>query len=205
MRLSMKEWLQYSLVKNLASRIRLNAFQRKWRRNNQHNGTFPVSVFPFDCVSVGDASYGELNVVTFAENTKLKIGHYVSISQNVSFLLDVEHYTNHISTFPFKVKILKQCKYEAFSKGDIIVEDDVWIGYGSIIMSGVHIGKGAIIAAGTVITKDVPEYAIMGGIPARLIRYRFNEISRKKAKDFDFSKMNYKYIEDHIEQLYQKL
>ena len=52
---------------------------------------------------------------------------------------------------------------EAMSKGDITVDNDVWIGYGATIMSGVHIGQGAIVAAGAVVTKDVPPYAIVGG------------------------------------------
>lgn len=54
----------------------------------------------------------------------------------------------------------------------IRVDDDVWIGGGSVILSGVHIGKGAIIAAGAVVNKDVPDYAIVGGIPARVLKYR---------------------------------
>lgn len=57
----------------------------------------------------------------------------------------------------------------------VVIGDDVWVGYGAILMSGVSIGNGAIIAAGSVVTKDVDEYAIVGGNPARLIKYRFNE------------------------------
>ncbi|HEG44170.1 MAG TPA: hypothetical protein ENH94_09000, partial [Phycisphaerales bacterium] len=60
------------------------------------------------------------------------------------------------------------------------IEDDVWIGFGSIILAGVKIGRGAIIAAGSVVTKDVPEYAIMGGVPAKLIRDRFTEEQQKE-------------------------
>ena len=58
---------------------------------------------------------------------------------------------------------LKSEKHESFSKGDITVFDDAWTGYGSIIMSGVKIGQGAIVAAGSVVTKDVPPYAVVGG------------------------------------------
>lgn len=54
----------------------------------------------------------------------------------------------------------------------ISVEDDVWIGYGTIILKGVHIGKGAICAAGAVVTKDVPNYAVVGGVPAKIIKFR---------------------------------
>ena len=62
----------------------------------------------------------------------------------------------------------------------VIIEDDVWIGYGSIIMSGVKIGKGSIVAAGSVVTKDVIPYAIVGGNPARLIKMRFKEKEQLK-------------------------
>jgi len=54
----------------------------------------------------------------------------------------------------------------------VIIEDDVWIGYGAVITKGVHIGRGVIIGANAVVTKDVPEHAIVGGVPARIIRFR---------------------------------
>ena len=56
---------------------------------------------------------------------------------------------------------------------DIVVEDDVWIGHGAIILTPARIGRGAIVAAGSVVTKDVPPYAIVGGVPAKLLRMRF--------------------------------
>ena len=61
------------------------------------------------------------------------------------------------------------------NKGDIVIGNDVWIGYEAVIMAGVHIGDGAIIAARAVVTKDVPPYTIVGGVPARPIRKRFDE------------------------------
>ena len=76
-----------------------------------------------------------------------------------------------MSTYPFRVKILRSCTSEAFSKGDIVIGDDVWIGYGAIIMSGVHVGQGAIIAAGSVVTKDIPDNAIAVGVPAKVVKY----------------------------------
>ena len=61
------------------------------------------------------------------------------------------------------------------NKGDIVIGNDVWIGYEAVIMAGVHVGNGAIIAARAVVTKDVPPYTIVGGVPARPIRKRFDE------------------------------
>ena len=61
------------------------------------------------------------------------------------------------------------------NKGDIVIGNDVWIGYEAVVMAGVHIGNGAIIAAHAVVTKNVPPYTIVGGVPARPIRKRFDE------------------------------
>lgn len=68
------------------------------------------------------------------------------------------------------------------NKGDIVIGNDVWIGYEAIIMAGVHIGDGAIIATRTVFTKDIPPYTIVGGIPAKPIRKRFNDDTIQKLE-----------------------
>ena len=195
--------MKYSLIWDIARRCKFNAFARKWRKKNAHNEILPMCIFPEDRVSVGKGSYGELNVISFGESAELKIGNFVSIAQNVTFILDAEHHLDHISTYPFRVKMLKECKYEAFSKGNIVVDDDVWIGYGAIIMSGVHIGQGAVIAAGAVVTKDVKPYAIVGGVPARYIRYRFDENTKARLLQVNFEKIDESFVHEHREELYR--
>ena len=96
-----KQFAKYSLFGNLHEKIKLNRFRRIWYQRTHNPEAVPMNIFPIDCVSIGCCSYGELNVVTFGEKSKLHIGNYVSIAQNVTFLLDVEHCTNHISTFTF--------------------------------------------------------------------------------------------------------
>ena len=96
-------------------------------------------------------------------------------------------------------------KAEANSKGDIIIDDDVWIGYRAIVLSGVHVGQGAVIAAGAVVTKDVPPYAIVGGNPAKVINYRFDEDMIDKLLEFDYTGIDEKLISQHIDELYQKM
>lgn len=180
-------------------------FQAKWKiiyKND--NGLIPKTRFPIGAVQTGKYSYGELNLVSFNWNSKLVIGNYVSIAQNVTFLLDADHYTTNISTYPFKAKLIPHHCNEAVSKGDIIVEDDVWIGYGSIIMSGVRIGQGAVIAAGAVVTRDIPPYAIVGGVPAKIIKYRFTPDVVKKLNLLDFSNLDTKTIQEHIDELYEE-
>ena len=111
----------------------------------------------------------------------------------------------YISTYPYKVKCLEIVDEEAHAKGDIIIEDDVWIGFGAIIMSGVHIKQGAVIAAGSVVTKNVESYSVVAGCPARHIKYRFEENIRKELCDVDFSKWDRKFIEKNIDNLYKKI
>ena len=168
------------------------------------NFTNPQNDFNFDLVSVGKGTYGGIYVLTFDDKHKLKIGNYCSIAPDVAFMLSADHPTDLLSTYPYKVKLLNQ-PLEGVSKGDIVVGDDVWFGFRSTIMSGVHIGQGAIIAAGAVVTKDVPPYAIVGGVPAKIIRYRFvNEVISELMK-VDFEKVDRSYCEKNIEQMYSQI
>ena len=80
-------------------------------------------------------------------------------------------------------------KISSFSKGNIIVEDDVWIGSNCVILSGVKIGKGSIVGAGSVVTKDVEPYSIVGGSPAKLIKYRFSAEIITALNKIDYSKI----------------
>lgn len=202
--LSFKQWLRCSVIWDVARAFKLSRTRVQWRKENLHNETVPMNNFNIDLVSVGKGTYGELNIVTFGDNTKLHIGNYVSISRDVVFFLDAEHYTNHISTYPFKVKCLEE-NSEAFSKGDIFVGDDCWIGYGSRIMSGVHIGKGAIIATGSVVTKDVPDYSIVGGAPARIIKYRLSEENINKIRGINYDTLDAETVKNNIDILYADL
>jgi acetyltransferase-like isoleucine patch superfamily enzyme len=144
-----------------------------WRQRNSHNQTVIRNLFDFDKVKVGQATYGPLNIHEWGHpDEQLNIGHYVSISEGVTFLLGGNHPHQVITTFPVKVKFLGHPK-EAQTKGAINVGDDVWLGHNAMIMSGVSISQGAVVAAGSVVTRDVPAYAIVAGNPARIIKYRF--------------------------------
>ena len=176
-----------------------------WRKKNQHNDTYMLNSFKINRVHVGNYTYGALNVLMYNNEAELNIGHFCSIAPGVTFLLSADHYLNHISTFPFKVKLLKSEKYEAITKGNILVDDDVWIGQGAIILSGVHIGQGAVIAAGAVVTKNVAPYAIVGGNPAKVIRYRFDKKIIDQLLEVDFSDLSPKIIREHIGEFYQPL
>ena len=89
--------------------------------------------------------------------------------------------------------------------GGIVVEDDVWIGFGATILSGVHIGQGAVVAAGALVTKDVPPYAIVGGVPAKLIKYRFEQELVRELVDIDYSRLDKQDVREHLDELYSEL
>jgi len=183
-------------------------FILEFRKLNSHNNTYPLSKFNLNDVSVGNYSYGKLDVKTFSNNAgeKLVIGNYVSIADNVVFILGGNHQTNTFTTFPLKASFTKKdSQIDANSKGPIIIEDDVWIGFGVIILSGVKIGKGAIIGAGAVVTKDVPPYAIAGGNPARVIKYRFSEEVCEAMEGMCISDFSKDLIIEYIEECYKPL
>ena len=168
-------------------------YRIEWKRHNKNNKIIPVRYIPVECAEIGNYSYGKLNVLNCKDNVKIKIGRFCSIADDVTFCLSVDHILNNLSTYPFISLIQGRNNEDAISKGNIIVEDDVWIGYRATIMSGVKIGQGAVIAAGAVVTKDIPPYAIVGGVPAKVIKYRFsNEIISQLIK------VNYANIEDMI-------
>ena len=115
-------------------------------------------------------------VYAWDSSTCLHIGAYCSITYNVQILLGGEHRTDWVTTSPLRVlSRLPGADQDGHprSKGDVVIGNDVWLGLGSIILSGVTVGDGAVVGAGSVVTKDVPSFAIVAGNPARVIRYRF--------------------------------
>ena len=115
-------------------------------------------------------------------NDHLIIGRFCSIACGVKFLFNSANHTlNSLSTYPFPLFFeewnldISNVTSSWDNKGDIVIGNDVWIGYEAIIFAGVTIGDGAIIGSRAVVTKDVPPYGIVGGIPAKLIRKRFSE------------------------------
>ncbi len=140
-------------------------------------------------ISVGDYTYYddpkgpehfEANVLYHFDfiGDRLIIGKFCSIAAEVKFIMNGgNHATDWLTTYPFPIfghgwEAAMPARWPM--KGDTVVENDVWIGYGALITPGIRIGNGAIIATGSVVTKDVPPYAIAGGNPASIIRMRFD-------------------------------
>ena len=132
--------------------------------------------------SVGKHTYGNNNIEIYywGEDTWLDIGDFCSLSGHILVYLGGNHRIDWATTFPFGH--IHQQTFNKFNgvghpqtKGDVKIGNDVWIGARAFIKNGVKVGNGSIIAAGAVVVKDVPDYAIVGGIPAKIIRFRFSE------------------------------
>ena len=113
---------------------------------------------------------------------RLTIGKFCSIACGAKFLFNsANHALGSLSTYPFPIFFeewglpVEDIPRAWDNKGDIVVGNDVWIGYEAVILAGVTIGDGAVVGARAVVTKDVPPYAIVGGVPAKLIRKRFSD------------------------------
>lgn len=187
---------------SIARDINLMCFRRKWRKLNKFNYTIPNNKFLISKVSVGKYTYGELNIHSFGvETEKLEIGSFCSIAPNVHFLLSGEHNYKNFLSYPIKDKIFDE--KETISKGKIVVEDDVWIGYGSIILSGVTIGKGAVIGAGSIVAKNVPPFAIFAG--NKIQKYRFSDEIISELITLDYNKLNKIIFDRNIDRFYEEI
>lgn len=184
---------------------RLEEFHKEFRKKFPENRLFPTHIFDLSKVEIGKFCYGPLNIMMWVNpDQKLVIGNCVSIATDVTFILGGNHRHDTISTYPFDAE-LADFQLTADNKdlieltnGPIVVKDDVWFGAKVTIMSGVTIHQGAIVAACSVVTKDVPPYTIVGGNPAKIIKYRFDEeLIKKLLEKMDYSKMSAKKIKKY--------
>ncbi len=134
-----------------------------------------------DCMSDCQVNIGRWTYVDphsrahiWTKNDKISIGKFCSIAGDVKIIAGGNHdHNSRVSTYPFKSKLTGLNLVESGNKGPVVIGNDVWIGIGATILSGVKIGDGSIIGAQAVISRDVPPYSIAVGNPAKIVRQRF--------------------------------
>jgi len=131
-----------------------------------------------------------VNIISWSDEYKIHVGKYCSIGRDCNFFLHANHRPDWITTSsqlwgPVTPEIasLHMEMGHPSCKGDITIGSDVWIGAKTTIMSGIKIGHGAIVAAGALVTKDVEPYSVVGGNPAKHLKYRFDEEQVKNLLD----------------------
>ena len=123
---------------------------------------------------------GNIKIVTNFPGKKVKLGKYCSVAADVQAFLGGNHRVDWITTFPFghistsEINVSKVDGHPG-TNGDIIIGNDVWLGTGCVLMSGITIGDGAVVAAHSHVVKDVAPYTLVGGNPAKPIKLRFEQ------------------------------
>ncbi len=151
---------------------RLLTRYRRWRKKCS---PFTADHLEKPNLTIGRYTYGIPQIHRWSEKHRVEIGAFCSIAEEVHLLVDGNHRSDWISTYPFGHRLpgFRKNPGHPTGKGGICIGNDVWLGYGAVLLSGVRIGHGAIVAAGAVVTRDVAPYEIVGGNPARSLGFRF--------------------------------
>ena len=190
--------------RRLFHRVKLERHRYLWFAQNPANETSAVNRFRRSHVTVGEYSYGPLFVVDGSGPGRLTIGAYCSIAEGVTFVLNGDHPLDRLMTFPLRAFVLGDDE-PVLTRGDINVEDDVWIGHGATVLSGVRLGRGSVVAAGSVVTRDVEDYDIVAGAPARRLRERVSKDLHPRLRDVDVRALSTAFVRENLALLETRL
>ena len=190
---------------------RTNDRETVYLKNVIKNPNILVGDFTMYNDFVHDPQQFEKNNVLYhypINHDKLIIGKFCSIACGAKFLFtSANHTQTSLSTYPFPIFFeewgldVQNITSAWDNKGDIVIGNDVWIGYETVILSGVTIGDGAIIGSRAVVTKDVPPYTIVGGVPAKTIRKRFSDDDIEALQKMKWWDWPIEQIQAHISEI----
>lgn len=168
----------YTWIRKAMRKIKLYIIRPLFKAHGRNFIFDPDDNFSYETISVGHDVFIGSGAYFAASETYISIGSKVMFGPNVT-IMGGDHNTSVIGAYMYDVK-------EKLPENDqpVIIEDDVWVGTGAVILKGVTVGRGSIIAAGAVVTKSCEPYSIVGGIPASLLKKRFTpeEIARHESK-----------------------
>lgn len=171
------------LAQRVVNRLIMFLFQPLFSSFGNGSVFFPCSsYFTYKYIDIGQNVFiGKKAWFSSGENARLQIGSDVMFGPGVTVLCG-DHQINEIGV---RIAFAKQ---QSSCKGEVVISDDVWVGANTTILKGVTIGTGAVIAAGSLVNKNVLPYSVYGGVPAKFIRFRFNEQELQQHKDILASK-----------------
>jgi acetyltransferase-like isoleucine patch superfamily enzyme len=180
---------------------------------------FSNNVRLYGKTQLGNVQVGSHTYFAGTISSNAIIGKYCSIGPNTRIGGLGLHPTNYISTHPIFYSTKKQSgktfvKTDHFIEHkDTIIGNDVWIGINCVVLDGIKVGNGVIIAAGSIVTQDIPDYAIVGGVPAKIIKYRYSEseivlLNRLKwwnLSDLELNEMQQDFRDNNIISISKKI
>lgn len=176
----------YHTFSSVRIRLYLAVLKLKLRSLGDYSRIYFANIVEPYNVSIGHHVYINKNCDIITTGCSVKIGNYVMIGPNVTFVAQDHDVSDWKKPMIFSQK---------YNRGNIVVNDDVWIGANATILSGVTINRGAVIAAGAVVTKNVPPYAIVGGVPALKIKDRVRKDLMDQALQVNFKSFEDKHID----------
>lgn len=183
----------FGKVRNI---LKLLILKKQFLNCNRENQTWLINAKSIECITIGKMTWGGINIIDYCtsedDSCHIYIGNFCSIASDVKFMRGGNHRTDRVSTFLFRSCYHLEGEENLKKSKDICIDDDVWIGYGVLILPGANIGKGAIIGAGSVVRGNIPPYAIY--VNDRVVKFRFDEKIIKTLLEFDYSKVDENFV-----------
>jgi len=145
------------------------------------NDESPFLILSNNKVKSGKDSYHNGNMIVKGKGN-LVVGNYCALGQDIKFVLSNHTYEYPSLQYSFYIKFFNEFPYKK-KEGSIVIGSDVWIGDNAILLPNITVGNGAIIGAGAIVTKDVPDFAIVGGNPAKILKYRYTDSQIKNINE----------------------